>query len=79
MRSKRPVSMRFASGEMNGPARSAGRIAVIPPPGPQVTEGGKAGAPGGAEDGVVADWCAREQAPQGLDDRRKGLVLGEPV
>jgi sugar diacid utilization regulator len=53
------------------------RVAPEQLPGPQVGQQRDTRAPGGGDDRVVPDRGARQQAPQGLDDGREGLVLGE--
>src|SRR5215467_13873697 len=52
---------------------------VVQGPGPEEPGQCDAGAPGNGDDGVVPDGGAEQQAPQGLDDGRERLVLGEPA
>jgi hypothetical protein len=54
-------------------------VAVIDRSCPQVANQGKDDAPGNSEDRAVTHRGHKPQSPQGVDDRREGLVLGEPA
>jgi len=54
-------------------------VAVVDRSRPEVPDQGEANAPGDGEDRAVADRGAQQQPPQRVDDRREGLVLGEPA
>ncbi len=54
-------------------------ITVVDRSCPQVPEQGEEAAPGDGEDRAVADRGPQQQPPQRVDDRREGLVLGEPA
>ncbi len=54
-------------------------VAVIDRSCPQVANQGKDDAPGNSEDRAVTHQGPQQQSLQGVDDRREGLVLGEPA
>ncbi len=54
-------------------------VAVVDRSRPEVPNQGEANAPGEGEDGAVADRGPQQQPPQRVDDRREGLVRGEPA
>jgi len=54
-------------------------VAVVYRSRPQVSDQGEASAPGDSEDRTVSDRRAQQQPPQRVDDRREGLVGGEPA
>src|SRR2546421_12959003 len=54
-------------------------VAVIYRSCPEVANQGEDDAPGDGEDRAVADRSSQQQPAQRVDDRREGLVLGEPA